>query len=69
MKTPLPGIRDGKTPHGIKSNTSQCMESKLAKIQQTTEMQWLWKGEVYKIHVYTGMRFFFLTESMADNLN
>lgn len=59
MKTPLPGVRDGKIPHSIKSYTAQCMKSKLGRIQKTTEMQWLCKGEVYKMHVYTGMRFFY----------
>lgn len=59
MKTPLPGVRDGQIAHSIKSNASQCMKSKLGEIQWTTEMQRLWKGETYKMHVHTGMRFFF----------
>lgn len=33
MKTPLPEVRDEKMPHSIKSYTSQCMNSKLGRIQ------------------------------------
>lgn len=38
MKTPLPGVRDGKILHSIKLSTSQCMKSKWGKIQKTIEM-------------------------------